>query len=40
MSLGNYLLVYEVDNLNIKKAYIVYSENYDEDYKVKLNLQF
>lgn len=37
---SNYLLVYEVDNLNIKKAYIVYSENYDEDYKVKLNLQF
>ena len=32
----SYLLAYEVDNLNIQKAYIIYSDSYDDDYKVKL----
>lgn len=35
----NYILTYEVDNLNVKKAYIMYTDSYDENYKVKLNLK-
>lgn len=34
--LKNYILVYKVDNLNIQKAYILYSESYDNNYRVKL----
>lgn len=33
-----YILVYTVDEINIKKSYIVYSESYDKRFKVKLNL--
>ena len=35
----NYILVYKVDNLNIQKAYILYNESYENDYKVKLVLK-
>ena len=34
--LDNYILVYKVDKLNIKNAYVLYNESYDNDYKVKL----
>ena len=34
--LEDYILVYEVDNLNIQDAYIIYNEYYDKPYKVKL----
>ena len=33
---SNYILSYSVDNLNIQDAYLVYSESYDNSYKVKL----
>lgn len=34
-----YILVYEVDKLNIKRANIVYSDSYKESYKIKLSLK-
>ena len=36
---ANYILTYEVDSLNVKKAYIMYTDSYDQTYKVKLNLK-
>lgn len=36
---SSYMLVYEVDNLNIEKSYLLYKESYDNLYKVKLNLE-
>jgi len=36
LSIKTYLVAYQVDNLNIQKAYILYSDSYDDDYKVKL----
>lgn len=33
---SEYILVYDVDALNIEKAYILYSESYEKNYKVKL----
>lgn len=35
----NYILVYPVEETNIKKAYIQYNETYDNSYKVKLSLK-
>ena len=37
---ANYILTYEVDSLNVKKAYIMYTDSYDQTYKVKLNLTY
>lgn len=34
--LNNYIVVFEVDNLNIQEAYILYDDGYDESYKIKL----
>ena len=33
---NNYILSYAVDNLNIQDAYLIYSESYEDSYKVKL----
>ena len=33
---SSYILSYEVDNLNIQDAYLVFNETYDNSYKVKL----
>jgi len=35
----NYILVYKVDNLNLDKTYLLYSEGYDFNYKIKLDLE-
>lgn len=35
----NYILTYKVDNLNIQNVYLIYSESYDNSYKVKLILK-
>ncbi len=32
----NYIVTYAVDNLNIQKAYIVYTDSYNQAYKIKL----
>ena len=32
----NYIIVYPVDSLNIQEAYLIYSESYEETYKIKL----
>lgn len=34
-----YIVTYEVDELNLDKVYLLYQENYDEVYKIKLNLE-
>ena len=36
---GNYILVYSLNELNFKKPYLLYTESYDNDYKVKLELK-
>ena len=36
---SSYILVYDVDVLNLDKVYLIYKESYDNVYKVKLNLQ-
>lgn len=38
-NLSNYIVVYEVDNLNIEKTYLIYKESYDDLFRVKLNLK-
>lgn len=35
---SSYIIVYEVDNLNIEKIQLLYKETYDDIFKVKLNL--
>lgn len=35
----NYILVYEISELKNKNTYLVYTDYYDESYKVKLNLK-
>lgn len=35
----NYILVYQIDTLNIENSYIVYNEGYDNSFKIKLNLE-
>lgn len=35
----NYILVYEVNNLNLKNSYILYKESYENSFKVKLNME-
>ena len=35
-NVNNYILTYEVDDIDIQKAYILYDESYDKIYKVKL----
>ena len=35
----NYIVTYEVSGLDTDKIYLMYKENYDEKYKVKLNLE-
>lgn len=34
-----YIIAYEVEGLNLEKTYLVYKETYDDNYKVKLNLE-
>ena len=34
-----YILVYDVDSLNISKSYLLYKESYDNSFKVKLELE-
>ena len=36
---SSYILVYEVDSLNIENSYLLYKESYDNSFKVKLNLE-
>ena len=36
---SSYILVYEVDNLNIERTYLLYKESYDNSFKVKLDLE-
>ena len=36
---SNYILVYEVKNLNMESSYLIYKESYDDQFKVKLNLE-
>lgn len=36
---SSYIVVYEVNDLNIKKSYLYYKESYDNKYKIKLNLE-
>lgn len=36
---SSYILVYDVDVLNLDKAYFMYKESYDKSYKVKLELE-
>lgn len=36
---SSYIVVYEVDDLNIEKIRLLYKETYDDIYKVKLNLK-
>ena len=35
---SSYIVAYSIQNLNIKKAYILYDESYDNNYKIKLNM--
>ena len=35
----NYILAYSVDEVNLKRSYLSYTESYDSVYKVKLNLE-
>lgn len=35
---ASYIVAYSVQNLNINKAYLVYDESYDNNYKVKLSM--
>jgi len=35
----SYIIVYEVDNLNSKKTYLLYKETYENKFKIKLNLE-
>lgn len=35
----SYILVYEVDSLNVERSYLIYKETYEDDFKVKLNLE-
>ena len=37
---ANYIVVYEVDKTSTKDAYVVYTEGYEDDYKVKLNMNY
>lgn len=36
---SEYILVYKVDEVNVKKTYILYSESYDKTFKIKLDLK-
>ena len=36
---NSYILVYDVEVLNLDKAYFMYKESYDKSYKVKLELE-
>ena len=36
---STYILVYNVDDINSKKTYLLYNESYDDTFKVKLNLE-
>ena len=38
-NVSNYIVVYEVDSLNINNSYLVYKESYDDVFKIKLNLE-
>ena len=35
----NYIAVYEVDEINVKKSYLLYNENFEDTFKVKLDLE-
>ena len=37
--LRSYIMVYEVDVLNIERTYLLYKESYENSYKVKLDLE-
>lgn len=36
---SSYILVYKVDDLNLKRTYLVYNESYENRFKIKLNLE-
>ena len=36
---SNYILVYEVDNLNKESSYLTYKESYEDSFKIKLDLE-
>ena len=35
----SYILVYEVNSLNLENSYLIYKESFDDSFKVKLNLE-
>lgn len=35
----SYILTYEVDSFNLERTYLVYKENYDDKFKIKLDLE-
>ena len=35
----SYIIVYEVDSINVEKSYLIYKESYENSFKVKLNLE-
>ena len=36
---GSYIVVYEVDSINVEKSYLIYKESYENSFKVKLSLE-
>ena len=36
---SNYILTYKVDKFNIKKAFVMYTDSFDEVYKIKLSME-
>lgn len=38
-NVSNYILVYEVDALNMESSYLVYKESYEDSFKIKLDLE-
>ena len=36
---NNYIITYSIDELNIQKAYIIYTDSYDKTYKIKLAMK-
>ena len=36
---ANYIVSYPIDNSNLSKAYIIYSDSYGKEYKIKLKIK-
>ena len=37
--ISSYIIVYEVDSINVENSYLIYKESYKNSFKVKLNLE-